>query len=602
MLQNTYHYLETDIAHGRDEMKIQLKKGEFRVRQRAKKVPYLIALIILLHCSSLSSLKPVIGDNQKISVPEDFSTIQEAINNADNGDIIYVRSGLYYEDIIIDKNLTLLGENKESTQIIGEGFWSVIEVISDDVTIKNFTISAREQATLSEGNGILIDGVDGVEISDCITHNGLSNGIYVYESNVKIINYTSYNNEDGIHIDFSHSSKIINAYCYNNTNAGIKIFKSNYIDLIDSKSYENLNGFWISDSKNITVSDSYAKDNYESGMTVINSKIYITSSSISHNYNNGIYIKDTEGVVVNTDIVNNQYNGMISIKSNVTLKYCKIEKNKNFGIENSNRSIENDLSVIDARECWWGSASGPYHPTLNPSGTGDVVDDDVEFDPWQTSLYHARALVIGVSGSGTTDPVPGTYTYDEDTPVQVDAIPDAGWVLSHWLLDGVDVGDADPYTVTMNDDYSLTAVFEEAPIEDVAPPVIMDVYQQPARDSVDPDVEVEVYATITDDLSGVRKAILNYTTNDEERFTVNMANLGGDLYMATIPQLPSGIYVAYIINAVDEAGNTVTEKEMGYQIAMKGVTSSSNIFILAGLGAITLITAILIIVVLRKTR
>jgi hypothetical protein len=45
--------------------------------------------------------------------------------------------------------------------------------------------------------------------------------------------------------------------------------------------------------------------------------------------------------------------------------------------------------------------------------------------------------------------------------VSVDAIPDAGWKLDHWLLDAVDVGDADPYSVTIDNDHALTAVFVE---------------------------------------------------------------------------------------------------------------------------------------------
>ena len=40
------------------------------------------------------------------------------------------------------------------------------------------------------------------------------------------------------------------------------------------------------------------------------------------------------------------------------------------------------LDDIDARDNWWGHASGPYHPTLNPDGQGDAVGDDVAFAPW----------------------------------------------------------------------------------------------------------------------------------------------------------------------------------------------------------------------------
>jgi hypothetical protein len=38
-------------------------------------------------------------------------------------------------------------------------------------------------------------------------------------------------------------------------------------------------------------------------------------------------------------------------------------------------------AIIDARNNWWGQASGPAHSS-NPGGTGDAVSDYVLFDPW----------------------------------------------------------------------------------------------------------------------------------------------------------------------------------------------------------------------------
>jgi uncharacterized repeat protein (TIGR01451 family) len=41
--------------------------------------------------------------------------------------------------------------------------------------------------------------------------------------------------------------------------------------------------------------------------------------------------------------------------------------------------------ILDARNNWWGAASGPFHPTLNPAGQGNRVSDNVLFDPWLTA-------------------------------------------------------------------------------------------------------------------------------------------------------------------------------------------------------------------------
>jgi hypothetical protein len=40
------------------------------------------------------------------------------------------------------------------------------------------------------------------------------------------------------------------------------------------------------------------------------------------------------------------------------------------------------VATMDARNNWWGDASGPYHTGSNPSGLGDSVTGPVEIFPW----------------------------------------------------------------------------------------------------------------------------------------------------------------------------------------------------------------------------
>jgi PKD repeat protein len=103
-------------------------------------------------------------------------------------------------------------------------------------------------------------------------------------------------------------------------------------------------------------------------------------------------------------------------------------------------------------------------------------------------------LTVSVSGSGTTSPSAGIHTYQEGTGVSVTASPSSGWTFSHWLLDSVNVGSTNPYSLTMNDDHTLTAVFTEVPQE---PPEASFMYSPP-----DPLVN----DTITFDASGCSDA------------------------------------------------------------------------------------------------
>jgi uncharacterized repeat protein (TIGR01451 family) len=56
---------------------------------------------------------------------------------------------------------------------------------------------------------------------------------------------------------------------------------------------------------------------------------------------------------------------------------------------------------------WWGDASGPYHPTLNPGGLGEDVSDRVLFDPWAADWQGNVPLGVFVSLVGPRQVAPG---------------------------------------------------------------------------------------------------------------------------------------------------------------------------------------------------
>ena len=75
-------------------------------------------------------------------------------------------------------------------------------------------------------------------------------------------------------------------------------------------------------------------------------------------------------------------------------------------------------------------------------------------------------LTIAATAGGTvTTPDVGTYTYDKGTVVDLVATPYAGHRFANWTGDvGTIADDEDATTsITMNDDYSVTANFEEVP-------------------------------------------------------------------------------------------------------------------------------------------
>jgi len=100
----------------------------------------LLVFLLMAVFSPALNVKPVKSEPRTIIVPDDYPTIQEAINAANPGDTIFVRAGTYYENVVVNKSVLLVGENKELTLIDGDGIGNVVSVIASNVIIHNFTI------------------------------------------------------------------------------------------------------------------------------------------------------------------------------------------------------------------------------------------------------------------------------------------------------------------------------------------------------------------------------------------------------------------------------------------------------------------------------
>jgi parallel beta-helix repeat protein len=120
-----------------------------------------------------------------IKVPQDYTTIQEAINHANPGDTVSVSAGTYYENLYIDKNLTLTGENRETTILNGGGCCG-IEANSASVTITEFTIvNATYGVYIEESNRCIVSHNNVTGSHGNITDD--ERGIYLYHTNNSIV-------------------------------------------------------------------------------------------------------------------------------------------------------------------------------------------------------------------------------------------------------------------------------------------------------------------------------------------------------------------------------------------------------------------------------
>jgi hypothetical protein len=91
---------------------------------------------------------------------------------------------------------------------------------------------------------------------------------------------------------------------------------------------------------------------------------------------------------------------------------------------------------------------------FNPSTWSLLVQKPTQPPPVQYTL-----TIQPSDGQGLTNPVSGSYKYNQTTTISVQANPSNSWVFDHWVLDGTSVGNVNPYNVVMNVDHTIKAVF-----------------------------------------------------------------------------------------------------------------------------------------------
>jgi parallel beta-helix repeat protein len=456
-----------------------------------------------------------------IRVPEDYQTIQEAVNAASVGDTILVAPGTYHENIILNKSILLIGESKENTIIIGSGNGDVIHISSSKVKVSYFTIknsgnnlgdagielNGSTNSSISGCNlmnnhcGIFLNSSDHNMLINNTSHSNKGSGIFLWLSdNNTLEKNTCYSNEghgiflwlsdgntltnntcnlnespfrvskwperivpSGIALWGSSNNVLINNICDLNADHGIKLIglsqsidrmiikikaSSNNILVNNTCSNNEHAGIWLTISHNNILNNNTCNSNNEPGiflwknsnnnMLISNKCKFNTDWGIAlRSSNNNMVVNNTSssndhgidlkssvgntligntfnsndiGITFENSSYNKVFNNTISAnKIGVGIGVVEVEGvrfgdfisnkiNRNDIYKNAEFGVLNKAPVeVDATLNWWGDPSGAYHPTLNPSGKGDEVSDNVLFKPWLDAPIGMRAPAFKVS-------------------------------------------------------------------------------------------------------------------------------------------------------------------------------------------------------------
>ena len=218
--------------------------GDLQMKTRAKIILFSVLSITIILSGCTTTLPDDSDDDNipdglyvSLSGDREFTSIQEAIDQALENETVYVFSGTYNETININKTINLMGENPDNTIIDGSKIEDVITIDSAKFcSVTGFTI----QNSGSSSSGIEIRTTNNI-ISDTIVRN-------------------CYN---GIHCNRANDNLIFNNTLLLNNNYGVYVYNSNYVIARNNTFVQNEYGMRIKGSRHNEVISNQFKDNYQ---------------------------------------------------------------------------------------------------------------------------------------------------------------------------------------------------------------------------------------------------------------------------------------------------------------------------------------------------
>ena len=235
------------------------------------------------------------------NVPDDYETIQDAVNASDPGDLVLIKPGVYYEEVVVNvPSITIRGWDRNKTIIDGE---------------------------FERGNGILVAGVDGVTIENITARNALLNGFYWATVKGYRGSYlTAYNNGDyGVYAFDAVDGVLDHSYATGSPDAGFYIGQCYPCDAIVNNVVSEYNGLGYSGTNSggsLYITSSIFRNNkgglapntLDSELLPPERETFIIGNLIENNNNynspatNSTYLSYGNGVVIaggNNNIIKN---------------------------------------------------------------------------------------------------------------------------------------------------------------------------------------------------------------------------------------------------------------------------------------------------------